>query len=222
MNKPAAVPGRFITLEGGEGVGKSTQCKRLALALQSCGINAITTREPGGVPQAEEIRKTLLQGKDDKWHPISEVLLLNAARKQHVENLIKPALDAGNWVICDRFMDSTMAYQGYVKGVGREAVQTIHRMAFDDFEPDLTLIIDLPTETTLERVDKRKGKKDRIEASYHKTHRILRGAFLDIAGNAPDRCLVIDGTGDLNQVTARLINALNARFHLQMAMKKAG
>lgn len=208
--------GRFITLEGGEGAGKSTQTQRIAAALIEAGIECVTTREPGGVPQAEEIRKTLLSGEEDKWDPISEVLLLNAARKQHVEQLIKPALDSGKWVICDRFMDSTMAYQGYVKSVGRDTVETIQRLTLGEFKPDLTLIIDTPTEITLERVRNRKAKKDRIEASYDKIHRVLRGAFLDIAGRESERCIVIDGSGSTAMVTARIFAAINARFRVNL------
>jgi len=221
MSKSAAKkPGRFITLEGGEGVGKSTQSKRIISALEAAGIKAIATREPGGVPEAEEIRKILLTGSTDKWDPWSEVLLLNAARKRHVESLIKPALADGTWVICDRFIDSTVAYQGYVKSVGRENVLAVQQLTLGDFKPDLTLIIDLPTEACLERVDRRKGKKDRIESDYHKTHRILRGAFLDIAGQDSERCLVIDGTGNLDMVTGRILGAINLRYHLQLKQTK--
>ncbi|TAH36583.1 MAG: dTMP kinase [Alphaproteobacteria bacterium] len=222
MNQAHAKIGRFITLEGGEGVGKSTQARKLAASLEALGLTVIITREPGGVPEAEEIREILLSGKEDKWDPISEALLLNAARRQHVEKLIKPALAKGTWVISDRFMDSTMAYQGYVKSLGRETVQSIQNATLGDFKPDLTLIIDLPSDTTLKRVDKRKGKKDRIEAAYNKIHRILRGAFLDIAGAESDRCIVIDGTGGLDDVSTRILNAVVTRFHLHELQRKAG
>lgn len=223
MGKPEASSpkGRFITLEGGEGVGKSSQASRIIEALKAAGIDAIATREPGGTKIAEELREMLLYGDEDKWDPISETLLLNAARKHHVDHLIKPALDKGKWVVCDRFLDSTMAYQGYVKGVGRDNVEVIQRITLGDFKPDLTLIIDVQTDATLERVNKRKGKKDRIEANYGKMHRILRGAFLDIAGRDPERCLVIDGGGSLDMVTGRILGAINARFRTKLGQKKS-
>ncbi len=222
MNKSTPARGRFITFEGGEGVGKSSQIERLASALRHAGMDVVQTREPGGTPQGEELRKILLQGDADKWDAVSETLILNAARRAHVENIIKPALAAGKWVLCDRFIDSTMAYQGFVKSVGRDVVEKIQQLVLGDFKPDLTFILDLPTSITLDRVDKRKGKKDRIEMDYHKMHTVLRGAFLDIAGREPDRCLVIDGTGGFDAVTDRLLGAINARFHtnLNLSHKK--
>ena len=220
MTRPENQPARFITFEGGEGVGKSTQCKRLCTALQAIGFETALTREPGGVKAAEEIRKMILEGEGDKWSPIAEMLLFNAARKQHVDELIVPAMKSGKWVVCDRFADSTMAYQGYVKGMARETVLAVQKITLGDFRPDLTIMIDLPTEVSLERVNNRRGKKDRIESDYHKTHRILRGAFLDIAGAESDRCIVIDGTGNLDMVTTRIFAAINARFHLSLSYNR--
>src|SRR6478735_11095945 len=143
--------GRFITLEGGEGTGKSTQIKRLAAALQAKGIAVLATREPGGSPGAEQIRKLMVEGEPGRWNAITETLLAYAARADHVARTIGPALTEGRWVICDRFSDSTFAYQGVGRGLDRETIRRIDSAVLDDFAPDLTLILDLDTKLGLTR-----------------------------------------------------------------------
>src|ERR1700679_160499 len=143
--------GRFITLEGGEGAGKSTQAKRLAAALEKHGIKVVTTREPGGSPGAEEIRGLLVNGAPGRWDALTETLLVYAARADHVKRTIGPALLAGKWVICDRFTDSTYAYQGAGRGLARETIRRIDAVVLDDFKPDMTLVLDLDVETGLKR-----------------------------------------------------------------------
>ena len=155
-------PGRFITLEGGEGAGKSTQAKRLAAALEARGISTVITREPGGSPGAEDIRKLLVQGETGRWVPLTETLLLYAARADHVARTIKPALAQGQWVICDRFADSSYAYQGAAAGLDRETIRRIESVAIGDFKPDFTLILDLPSEEGLKRANKRGRKRDAL------------------------------------------------------------
>ena len=160
MTAPAR--GRFITVEGGEGAGKSTQVELLIAALQRIGISAIRTREPGGSDNAEAIRRLLLEGASDRWDSIGEALLLYAARRDHVMRLIEPALQDGKWVVCDRFADSTLAYQGYGRGVPLTELRTLHRFALGDFMPDVTLILDLPVAEGMARAARRAGGADRF------------------------------------------------------------
>lgn len=191
----SAPPPAFVTLEGGEGSGKSTQAKLLAAALVDRGIDALLTREPGGSPEAEAIRALLVNGEPDRWEPMSEALLLFAARREHLRRTIRPALAAGRWVICDRFGDSTMAYQGYAHGLGAATVERLAEIAIDGFRPDLTLILDLPVEVGLERARRREvGREDRFERMGEGFHRRLRDGFLEIARREPGRCKVIDAT----------------------------
>jgi len=208
-------PGRFITLEGGEGAGKTTQLRRLADALRADGHDVLSTREPGGSAGAEEIRALIVSGEPGRWDPVTEALLLYAARRDHLERTIRPALAAGRWVLCDRFADSTMAYQGYGHGLGRAAVEDLHRTAIGDFRPDLTLILDLPVETGLRRAAERAGQgtaEDRFERMGRAFHQRLRDGFLDIARQDPDRCRVIDADRDADAVAADLIAAVRDRF----------
>jgi dTMP kinase len=208
-------PGRFITLEGGEGAGKTTQLRRLSDALRSDGHDVLSSREPGGSPGAEEIRALIVSGELGRWDAVTEALLLYAARRDHLERTIRPALAAGRWVLCDRFADSTMAYQGYGHGLGRAAVADLHRAAIGDFRPDLTLILDLPVETGLRRAAKRAGQgiaEDRFERMGRAFHQRLREGFLDIARQEPDRCRVIDADRDADAVAADLIAAVRDRF----------
>jgi len=208
--------GRFITLEGGEGVGKSTQIRLLAEALETAGINVIQTREPGGTPAAEEIRNLFLKGDPKKWDGISETLLMYAARRNHVLQKIYPALEEGTWVICDRFSDSTMAYQGYARKLGRDTIEAIDRIAMGSFGPDMTLIMDLPFEVALERITARRGESDRMEDMFARVHKVVRGAFLDIAGREPDRCHLIDASGTVADVHARVKFAISARLGVSL------
>lgn len=208
--------GKFITFEGGDGTGKSTQIARLDATLKAKGLKTVTTREPGGSPGAEQIRELLLTGDPKRWDEMSEALLFSAARRNHVETLIKPALKAGNWVLCDRFYDSTMAYQGVAGGMGRELIQNLNRHAIGDFEPDLTLVLDMPHEEGLKRSSARAAgeakPEDRFERKGEEFHAKLRLAFLEIAALNPERCQIIDATGSEKEVAARIWQVVGARL----------
>lgn len=203
--------GRFITLEGGEGAGKSTQAARLCEWLRGRGLEAVQTREPGGTPGAEQIRALLVAGATDRWTPMTEALLLYAARADHVARLIRPALERGAWVVCDRFADSTRAYQGAGHGMDRGTLDVLHRTALGDFAPDLTLILDLPPEAGLARAAHRGGEA-RFESLPADFHARLRRGFLDIAAAEPDRCVVLDATRDKDETTAAIREAVAARL----------
>lgn len=182
--------GCFITFEGGEGVGKSTQVRRLARRLNEAGREVVVTREPGGSPGAEEIRALLVSGEVDRWSATAETLLLYAARSDHLDRVIRPALDRGAWVICDRFSDSTRAYQGAEASPGLLAA--LEREVVDGATPDLTLVFDLPAEDGLARAEARGETRTRFESRGADYHARLRRAFLEIARAEPDRCAVID------------------------------
>jgi dTMP kinase len=203
--------GRFITLEGGEGAGKSTQAGRLAATLAARGIRAVTTREPGGTPGAEAIRGLLVDGAVDRWDPVTEALLLFAARRNHLEIVIRPALAQGSWVISDRFADSTMAYQGIVQGAGRGVVETLYELAIGDLKPDLTLVLDLPVEIGLKRAGER-GGADRYERMGPAFHERLREAFLEIVQANAGRCVLIDASGDEDHVAHLILQAVDTRL----------
>lgn len=207
--------GRFITLEGGEGAGKSTQAEQLAAALAETGLTVIATREPGGSPGAEDIRKLLLDGETGRWDPVAELLLHFAARRDHVVRTIEPALARGDWVVCDRFADSTMAYQGYGLGLGTAAVEQVRDIAIGDLRPDLTLILDLPVESGLARAGKRDGPssdQNRYERMDRAFHQRLRDGFLAIAAAEPRRCAVIDASLDFDEVQAAIRTAVSERL----------
>lgn len=206
--------GRFITLEGGEGAGKSTQIKRLAVALKKKGIEVITTREPGGSPGAEEIRALLVQGEPGRWDALTETLLIYAARADHVKRTIGPALIADKWVISDRFNDSSFAYQGVGRGLAREFIRRIDSIVLDDFRPDLTLMLDLDVDTGLKRAGARGGPEQRFENFDKEFHQKLRQAFLDIAARNTDRCVVIDAGQSEDQVAAAIWSATEQHFSL--------
>lgn len=204
--------GRFVTFEGGEGGGKSTNLRMLAEALEAAGLTVVATREPGGSKGAEEIRKLLVEGAVDRWDRMSEALLHYAARRDHVERLIRPALERGDWVISDRFSDSTMAYQGYGHGLGREAIEQLHTLTVGDLKPDLTLILDLPVETGLVRAGSRGDNETRYERMADGFHQRLRDGFLDIARREPSRCAVIDATASLETVQQAIRDAVADRL----------
>jgi dTMP kinase len=206
--------GRFITLEGGEGTGKSTQIRRLAAALEQRGITVLATREPGGSPGAEEIRKLMVEGEPGRWDAITETLLAYAARADHVARTIGPALRAGSWVISDRFSDSTFAYQGVGRGLERETIRRIDSAVLDDFAPDLTLVLDLDVTTGLKRALSRSGAETRFEKFGPAFHEKLREAFLEIARRSPERCRVIDASGTEDQVAEAIFTAVSRRFAL--------
>jgi dTMP kinase len=212
-----ATRGRFITLEGGEGAGKSTQTGLLVAALVGAGIAAERTREPGGSRGAEDIRRLLLEGDGERWDAVSEALLLYAARRDHVVRLIRPALAAGTWIVADRFADSTLAYQGYGRGLPLADLQDLHRFALGDFRPDLTVILDLPVEEGFGRVGRRSMLGDRFERLDGDFHQRLRDGFLAIARGDPARCVVIDATPDRDWVHRAILAAVGARFGIAFA-----
>ncbi len=200
-------PGRLITLEGGEGSGKSTQCQRLARFLRDRNLEVVTTREPGGTEGAEELRKLLVEGAVGRWDAWSEALLVYAARRDHVERVIAPALKAGRWVVCDRFVHSTLAYQGRLGGVGEDAIAALHRLAVGRLWPDLALVFDLPARDGLARAAAR-GGAERFEARGLAFHQELGEAFRELAAAEPAVCRLIDATGSETEVAARVQAAI--------------
>ena len=213
-----ASSGRFITFEGGEGAGKSTQVDALRTRLEAAGLGVVATREPGGSPGAEEIRALLVSGPPDRWEARAETLLHIAARSDHVAKTIRPALDRGDWVICDRFADSTRAYQGAGHGLSDDFIRHLHKLVFGDFSPDLTLILDLPVDVGLARAARRHGKdggyEDRYERMTTQFHERLRQAFLAIAAAEPKRCLVLDAGAPPEAVSQAAWRAVAGKFGL--------
>lgn len=203
--------GRFITLEGGEGAGKSTQVRRLGTWLGERGFEIVTTREPGGSPGAEAIRGLLVDGATDRWDAVTETMLHFAARRDHLRVTVLPALERGAWVISDRFADSTRAYQGIVQGAGDDVVQRLYAIAVGDLRPDLTLVLDMPVKQGLERAAER-GGENRYERMGEAFHQRLRTAFLEIAADEPDRCVVVDAQGDPDAVAARIAAVVEERL----------
>jgi dTMP kinase len=204
--------GIFITFEGGEGAGKSTQIRRLAERLRAGGRDVVLTREPGGSPGAESIRELLLNGETDRWSPLTEALLMNAARRDHIERVIAPALARGTVVLCDRFADSTRAYQGAGGQVATAVIAQLEAAVVGDMRPDLTLIFDLPVAEGLRRALSRNGGEERFEAKGAAFHERLRAAYLDIARAEPERCVVIDATATLDAVEAAILAAVQPRL----------
>ncbi|MEM1140441.1 MAG: dTMP kinase [Pseudomonadota bacterium] len=206
------MPAAFITFEGGEGSGKTTQLQRIGEALRDKGLTVLQTREPGGAPGAEAIRALLLEGAADRWSPVSEALLLAAARHEHVQQTIKPALAGGTVVLCDRFIDSTRAYQGGGHGQDRAMLEHLIALGTGGLQPDLTLIFDLPVETALKRVAQRAGEKSRFDALDPAFHERVRAAFKAIAEAQPERCKLVDADRDTPAVTADLLALLAKRY----------
>jgi dTMP kinase len=204
--------GRFITFEGGEGGGKSTQARRLADRLKSEGREVVVTREPGGSPGAEAIRELFVTGPADRWSPVAETLLAYAARRDHIERVIGPALDRGQWVICDRFADSTRAYQGGAGGAPMSLIRRLEAEVLEGFRPDLTLVMDLPVEAGLARAAARSHGETRFESKGEAFHQRLRDAFLDIARAEPSRCVVIDATRPIEAVDAAIWDEVRSRL----------
>lgn len=204
--------GRFITFEGGEGAGKSTHVRLLAEALRAADLSVVETREPGGSPGAEEIRELLVHGAVARWDPVSEALLHFAARRDHVARVIAPALAAGEWVLSDRFADSTMAYQGYGHRLGREVIEQLYALAVGDLAPELTVILDLPVEDGLARAGSRNSGGTRYENMDRAFHDRLRKGFLAIAEREPKRCVVIDGSESVEAVHRAVKEAVRDRL----------
>ena len=212
--KPAAE--RFITVEGGEGAGKSTQIRRLAAWLDGQGIETVVTREPGGTPGAEAIRALLVTGDTDRWDATTEALLIAAARRDHTEKLIRPALARSAWVLCDRFADSTLAYQGYAGGLPLDGLDALARFAAGDLTPDLTVMLDLPADAGLERAGRRTasgpGAESRFEGHDLRFHEAVRSGFLDIARKDPARCVVVDAAAPVDDVARQIAAAVESRL----------
>lgn len=201
--------GRFISLEGGEGVGKSTQLIALAEALKGRGLTVLVTREPGGSPGAEAIRRLLLEGEENRWNPRAEALLFAAARSDHVAKTIRPALGRGEWVLSDRFLDSSLAYQGKAGGLGVDAVRDLHRFGSLDFLPDRTFVLTLEQSEGPVRARTRDGHPgDRIGSRPPSYHAAVDAGFRAMAAREPDRVKLIDAGGPPATVTARLLNAI--------------
>lgn len=201
--------GRFISLEGGEGVGKSTQLAALAEALTGRGLKVIVTREPGGSPGAEAIRKMLLEGDDTRWNARAEALLFAAARSDHIDKTILPAIERGEWVLSDRFLDSSLAYQGEAGGLGIEAVRDLHRFGSVDYLPDRTLVLQLEEAEASARARVRDGNAgDRIGSRPPSYHAAVDAGFRTMAQREPNRVKLIDASGPAATVTARLLYAL--------------
>jgi dTMP kinase len=207
--------GRFITFEGGEGTGKTTQVAALAMRLKTFGVGVVITREPGGSPGAEAIRHVLLSGAAKPLGPYAEAILFAAARDDHVRQTIRPALEQGKWVICDRFTDSTRVYQGALSNVDPRLISRLERLTVGDTKPDVTFIIDVPARIGLERASKRRGNEgaDRFEAETLEFHDKLRQAYLELAEGEPERCVVIDGTPEASVVADAIWAVVNRRLN---------
>lgn len=208
--------GRFITFEGGEGAGKSTQVRRLVARLRDEGREVLATREPGGSPGAEAIRNLVLTGSADRWSPATETLLMYGARRDHIERTILPALERGAWVVCDRFADSTRAYQGGAGGVDRGLIAALEQHILADVQPNLTLVFDLPVDVGLTRAEafaKADGHAEtRFESKGLAFHERLRAAFLDIAHAEPARCVIIDASASIEEVEQQVWEAVERRL----------
>jgi dTMP kinase len=208
----ANASGRFITLEGGEGAGKSTQIARLRAWLESRGHRVTTTREPGGSPGAEMIRKLLVEGPTERWDGATEALLHFAARREHLRSTVWPALERGDWVVSDRFADSTLAYQGFGHGIDRRVFDELYDVAVGAFRPDLTIILDLPIEIGLRRAAERRGSETRYENLPQDFHARVRTGFLEIAKREPKRCIVIDATGSVDAIAQAIAGTVKERL----------
>jgi dTMP kinase len=202
----------FITFEGGEGAGKSTQIRLLAAHLRAKGVDVLTTREPGGSPGAEMIRRLLVEGAGDAWDGTTEALLMFAARRDHLVRTIRPALQRGRWVISDRFADSTRAYQGYGHGFDLVQIDVLYGLAVGDFRPDLTLILDLPVEVGLARTEARTGGENRYERLGAAFHQRVHDGFRDIAAAEPGRCRMVDADAPIDVVRERIRQAVADAF----------
>lgn len=211
--------GKFITFEGGEGGGKSTQAAILAQRLEFLGLGVVLTREPGGSPGAEIIRHVLLSGAAKPLGPEAEAMLFAAARNDHIRCTIEPALESGKWVICDRFADSTRIYQGAIGHVDQRLIKSLERVSVGELRPDLTFILDLPVEAAVERLKLRRGDSapDRFEQEDTDFHERLRLAYIALAATEKDRCVLIDAGVDKEEVARRIWTAVNARLNPALA-----
>lgn len=204
--------GRFITFEGGEGAGKTTQARLLVERLRARGLDVLQTREPGGSPGAEEIRGIAVSGEADRWSARTETLLMYAARSDHLERTILPALAAGRWVVCDRFADSSRVYQGAGGGTPESLIEALDDAVVNGDQPDLTLVFDLPVKVGLDRAFGRGLFETRFESKGLAFHQKLRDGFLQVAERHPERCVVLDATGEVEAVSARLWAVVEERL----------
>lgn len=207
----------MIVIDGVDGSGKGVQTRRLLQSFLDADLPAILTREPGGSPAAEDIRELLVTGEPEKWDSMTELLLMYAARRAHLRDTIWPALEAGQWVISDRYADSSRAFQGMAGNLGLETVERIHRICVGEFEPALVLILDLPEDAALKRAEARGGNENRFEKKGAEYHRRVRDAFLQIAQRDPSRYRVIDGSRSIDEVNQAIIDQVNRHFDLQLA-----
>jgi dTMP kinase len=212
--------GRFITFEGGEGTGKSTQARLLARRLQAHGLGVVLTREPGGSPGAEAIRHVLLSGAAKPLGPDAEAILFAAARSDHVACVIEPALAAGQWVLCDRFADSTRVYQGTLGNVDPRLITGLERVAVGDTRPDLTCVLDLAPKIGLARAEHRRGNapSDRFETETMAFHERLYAAYRALVESEPQRCVLIDAGGDVDAIADAIWQVVSARFALTQSV----
>ncbi|MDI1226915.1 MAG: dTMP kinase [bacterium] len=222
--------GVFITLEGGEGTGKSTQVKMLGAALSSAGVDAVLTREPGGTDQAERIRNLMIQRDAGNFDPLTEAMLMMSARREHLVNKIWPSMEQGKWVVSDRFVDSTRAFQGYGMGLDQGLIDRIYEMIAGVFQPDLTFVFDIDAEKGLSRslkqlavtADKNESTEDRYERMGVPFHNRLRQGFLDIAKRFPDRCVIIDASQDIATIHGQILKTIETRFGISLREVKLG
>lgn len=204
--------GMFLTVEGGEGAGKSTQMDVIEEVLRTAGIDVVRTREPGGTPLAEEIRALLLTPRVEPVVELTELLLMFAARAQHVASFIRPTLARGQWVLCDRFVDATIAYQGAGRGMSMESIARLRELVLGNFSPDFTLLLDVPVHRGLERAAAR-GERDRFERESREFHERVRGCYLELARSEPGRISIVDAGASLEEVTAAVRQAVHAFIH---------
>lgn len=215
-------PNRMIVIDGVDGSGKGVQTRRLLQSLQAQGHAAILTREPGGSPAAEDIRKLLVTGEPEKWDDMTELLLMYAARRAHLRDTVWPALAANQWVISDRYADSSRAFQGIAGNLGLDTVERVHDIAVGEFQPALVLILDLSESIALQRAEDRGGSENRFEKKGAAYHARVRDAFLQIAATDPARYRVIDAAQSRDQVSGAIIDAVNQRFELKLELTTTG
>ena len=209
---------KMIVIDGIDGSGKGVQTRRLHRALVQAGYSALLTREPGGSPAAEEVRKLLVEGAPEKWDSTAELLLMYAARRSHLTDTIWPALKRGDWIVSDRFADSSRAFQGIAGDLGLDLVEKIHQIAVGEFQPDLVLILDIPETIALERANSRGGRENRFEKKGEQYHQKVRHAFLQIAKSNRILYQVVSAKHSIDEVTGNIFSILNQRFQLSLEL----
>lgn len=220
MNSKHQQQARFIVFEGVDGAGKGVQSRRLLASMAAAGLPVQLTREPGGSEGAEAIRSLVVEGAADRWDDITELLLIYAARRSHLRDTVWPGLETGTWFICDRFADSSRAFQGIAGNLGLDTVETVHKLVVGDFKPDLVIMLDLDPAISLERAAKRGGSEDRFEQKGLYYQQQVREGFRMLAQRAPDTHVLIDASGSMDEVAAAVLTEVNRRF--SMALTSAG